>query len=1040
VSSVLCDKLQSLGIPAPPEEVTESKVTRWGHNKRWWAVRFRGGYALGDWSSGLKDFAFEEGFGYDKCRRQIEEARRKLTQKRNDDNAEAAASARRIWGNAADCTTHPYLEAKKVKAHGLKIDRQTLLIPLYDERGNLASLQRIWPDPNKPGKFVKGFLKGSRIQGCCFTVGTVKDTVVICEGYATGATVREITGLPVVVAFSSNNLLNITRRTVKNYPRAGIIIAADNDRFKPGNPGLTKAKEAAAAVNARLAVPEFANDDGESSDFNDLYVLEGSEKVKAAFLTTESYKNNLRYTEETRKDNGKTCPVEPDRNSRSCPVDWTSSSNKLQVFFYNRKNVRTIQIEGKTLWILKDVCDAFGLKKYRDVITRLDKEETCPAVADTNKGTRKMIAVTESGLRRLLKHSNKPEAREFERWIAREALPSTGKTTLSPTKNVQEQTQFPPEKAQHPTQSAGETKKTKEKETSPGEEHEIVDPDIPEGFRLTDKALYCVDRRGESTYLCSYLRVLSKTINIDSGESGKLLEFRTVHGEIKKICMKNKDLFCGNAQIILKDLAGAGLHINLEAPTKKILIYINNCLPENSTKTTGKNGWILGNFLTENGIISIDEHKEDLFLDTAFGSTHVAASGSLDDWRENVGKPCSGNSRLVLAVSAAFAAPLLYILDRPNFGIQLVGKSSTGKTTALRVAASVYGPHAYVKSWRATDNGLENVAFNHNDMLLILDELGEMSPQKIGAAVYMLANGSGKTRANTSGDAKQPKTWRIALLAAGEIDLNTHMASAGIAAMAGQNIRLLAVPAIPNGKCGLIENTHGFATPTALIKHLLNATERYYGTPLPKYVGSIMKDKQNIIRDFEDSLELTKKEALPPNADGQDNRVFDLFFAVGFAGELAAQYGITEWPRGETIRHSMLFFKEWIARKGGYGNQEEKKLLYSLRCFFQKHQCSRFLQLNQYNELEQKIANEAIGYRKDVDDSMVFYAYPERLKDALKREIAADIDDILKLADGLGILKRDDGDDHFTKVVRVGKKSKRMLVFNSKVLADEEQQ
>jgi hypothetical protein len=69
--------------------------------------------------------------------------------------------------------------------------------------------------------------------------------------------------------------------------------------------------------------------------------------------------------------------------------------------------------------------------------------------------------------------------------------------------------------------------------------------------------------------------VLSKTINVDTNESGKLLEFRTSHGEIKKICIKNKDLFAGLSQTILKDLAGAGLHVNLEAPTKKILVYLN---------------------------------------------------------------------------------------------------------------------------------------------------------------------------------------------------------------------------------------------------------------------------------------------------------------------------------------------------------------------------------------------------------------------------------------------------------------------------------
>jgi putative DNA primase/helicase len=639
VNSILYEKLQRLGIPLPSEEVTESKVTRWGHNKRYWAVKFSGGYAIGDWSAGLKDYAFEDGFNYNKCRRQIEEAQRRLTKERNEGNIKASESALKIWNAATNCETHPYLKSKKIKAHGLKIERQTLLIPLYDEHGNLSSLQKVWPDPKVPGKFIKGFLRDSKIQGCSFTLGEVQAEVVICEGYATGATIYEITDIPVVVAFSSNNLQCIAKLISKKYPNAKIIIAADNDRFKPGNPGLTKAKEAAAAVKARIVVPEFAGDEGEPTDFNDLYIREGVEKVR----------------------------------------------------------------------------DAFSLETK-------EKKETAP---------------------------NNPDG-----------------------------------------------------------DSEIADECMPEGFRLTENALFFI-KKNEPIYLCAYLRVISKTVNIDTNETGKLLEFKTIHGEIKKICMRSKDLFAGISQTILKDLAAAGLHINLEAPTRKILIYLNNYTPNRSLKTTRKSGWCTNGFLTENGIITIEERDEDILLDTAYGSTCVAVSGSWNDWRENIGRLCSGNSRLILAASTAFTAPLLHLLDRPNFGIQLVGKSSAGKTTALYVAASVYGPRGYVKSWRATDNGLETVAFNHNDMLLILDEMGEMSPQKIGATVYMLANGVGKTRANTSGDAKQPKTWRIALLSAGEIDLNTHMVSVGSAAMAGQNIRLLAVPAIPQGQRGLIENTHG---------------------------------------------------------------------------------------------------------------------------------------------------------------------------------------------------------------------------------------
>jgi uncharacterized protein (DUF927 family) len=314
--------------------------------------------------------------------------------------------------------------------------------------------------------------------------------------------------------------------------------------------------------------------------------------------------------------------------------------------------------------------------------------------------------------------------------------------------------------------------------------------------------------------------------------------------------------------------------------------------------------------------------------------------------------------------------------------------------------------------------------------------MGEMSPQKIGAAVYMLANGVGKTRANTSGDAKQPKTWRIALLSAGEIDLNTHMASAGLAAMAGQNIRLLPVPAVPQGHTGLIENTHGFATPAALVRHLLNTTQKYYGAPLPAYIRLLMQNREKIIDDFNDALESKKTEILPSHADGQDHRVFDFFFTVGFAGELATVYGLTGWRTGDAIAVATNIFHGWVAGKGGFGNQEEKILLSALRCFFQKYQYSRFLSVNDYNELDDsKIIHELIGYRKNTGEGIVFYAYPERFRDAVRREISADYKDILKLVDELKILERTDS-RNFTKKIRIKNNVVRMLVFNDKVLAD----
>ena len=96
--------------------------------------------------------------------------------------------------------------------------------------------------------------------------------------------------------------------------------------------------------------------------------------------------------------------------------------------------------------------------------------------------------------------------------------------------------------------------------------------------------------------------------------------------------------------------------------------------------------------------------------------------GTLDEWRDTVGKYCIGNNKLLFAVSLAFAAPLLNPLNVENGGFHIFGPSSCGKSTALRVAASVYGGPDYITTWRATDNGLEGTAAAHNDTLLIMDE------------------------------------------------------------------------------------------------------------------------------------------------------------------------------------------------------------------------------------------------------------------------------------------------------------------------------
>jgi len=164
-----------------------------------------------------------------------------------------------IWKSSPPVSdSHLYLVKKCVKNHGLRLHKGLLVIPLRDNDENLHSLQFI------DGEGNKRFLSGGRKKGCYFFIGIPVESLCIAEGYATAASIYESTGIPVAVAFDAGNLMPVAQALRTKFPEIKITLCADNDTATPGNPGLTKAREAAAHIGAYLAVPSSAG------DFNDL--------------------------------------------------------------------------------------------------------------------------------------------------------------------------------------------------------------------------------------------------------------------------------------------------------------------------------------------------------------------------------------------------------------------------------------------------------------------------------------------------------------------------------------------------------------------------------------------------------------------------------------------------------------------------------------------------------------------------------------------------------------------------------------------------
>lgn len=203
-----------------------------------------------------------------------------MRQQREIDTAhrqqQAAQTAATRWQAASPATVHPYLTAKGVQAHGVKAEGEALLIPMRDEMGALHSLQVIGPEGGKR------FQPGGRVKGCYFAIGKPDGVLIVCEGFATGASIHEATGQAVAVAFNAGNLRAVAESLHSKYPALRLILAADDDWKTEGNPGVTKATEAAQAVGGWLAVPRFPPERSDkATDFNDLHQLAGAEAVRA---------------------------------------------------------------------------------------------------------------------------------------------------------------------------------------------------------------------------------------------------------------------------------------------------------------------------------------------------------------------------------------------------------------------------------------------------------------------------------------------------------------------------------------------------------------------------------------------------------------------------------------------------------------------------------------------------------------------------------------------------------------------------------------
>jgi putative DNA primase/helicase len=239
--------------------------------------------------------------------------------------------------------------------------------------------------------------------------------------------------------------------------------------------------------------------------------------------------------------------------------------------------------------------------------------------------------------------------------------------------------------------------------------------------------------------------ILGRARDPNGDDWARWIRFKDSDGRHHQVAIRDADLH-GDPRTLTATLARQGLWISPKH-RPQLIGYFNDLEVEERATFVPRTGW---HTVGDRRVFVLPGEAfgaaELVLLNTDAASSPYGYRGALTDWQNGICRLTAGQRLGVLAVATAFAGPLLHLSGQDGGGIHVRGSSSTGKTSLARAAASVWGPRAYTRSWRATANGLEGAAVLATDTSLVLDELGVIDSRELNAAVYQLAIGHGKGR------------------------------------------------------------------------------------------------------------------------------------------------------------------------------------------------------------------------------------------------------------------------------------------------------
>lgn len=562
-------------------------------------------------------------------------------------------------------------------------------------------------------------------------------------------------------------------------------------------------------------------------------------------------------------------------------------------------------------------------------------------------------------------------------------------------------------------------------------------------FHLLESGLHYLETNNKGDeyrrYISSPIKVTALTRDNASTSWGRLLEWHDPDG-IKHTQAVSMEFFQSDGVDLRKALSYQGMTIAPDAKARSLLqSYLMSYPVEQRALCVDRVGWHDNVFVLPHCEIGQSPDSDMIVYQAIQGlDNRYQRNGTLAEWREHVAQLAQGHSKLVCAVSTAFAGQLLSPLEQQNgAGVHFVGKSSKGKSTALFLGCSVWGkPSRFYRTWRATGNALEHTAYMHNDSFLALDEIGEIAnPKELGNIVYMLANGLGKARLSKHITAKPTFNWKLIFLSSGEENLKDIMAKQGQKAKLGQEIRLIDID-VNQSEYGVFDSID-FAQDGAMQSRMLvENSNQYYGEAGIAWLEYLCSHKKERITKAKQLWEQYRTPLIQGHTEGHIVRVANTFALIATAGELATLAGITGWQTGTAFSAVQTVFNQWLGSFEHVGNYEDLEILAQVKAFFEAHGNSRFECMTPDPERQEKI-NNRVGYWKVDNGEKRYLVYPEQFKKEICKGLNPKRVGKLLVQHGWLDHLNNGKSTKLTRGIDGMPKAIPMYVFNEKVLTDD---